>query len=160
MPKNAAPSISGTFLQLRQADNTQTGDYNMSRMYALRLVAALALLLPAAATAQVPADLRAAMRARDSAVARADAATWDRLTAAGFSVVQENGALMSKAERLSEMRQQTPSTAETQQRVDIQHHQDVYVRRFLAGSVWVLDIWVKEAAGWRVVAVQVTTAKQ
>lgn len=143
-----------------KADNKQTGVYTMSRIHALRLVAALAFLLPVAAAAQVPADLQAAMRARDSAVARADAATWDRFTAAGFTVVQETGVLMNKAERLSEMRQQTPSTPETLQRVDIQHYQDVYLRRFLAGSVWVLDIWVKEPAGWRVVAVQVTTAKQ
>ena len=132
----------------------------MSCVHARRLVAVLAFILPAAVVAQVPADLQAAMRARDSAVARADAATWDRLTAAGFTVVQENGVLMSKAERLSEMRQQTPSTRGAQQHVDIQHHQDVYVRRFLAGGVWVLDIWVKEPAGWRVIAVQVTTAKQ
>jgi hypothetical protein len=44
--------------------------------------------------------------------------------------------------------------------VQIKRYGDVYVRRFLNGPVWVLDIWFHEPAGWRVVAVQVTTAKK
>jgi len=100
------------------------------------------------------------MRSRDSAVAKADAPTWDRLTAEGFTVVQEDGVLMTKAERLGQLKGQKPTTAVAPQREDIRHYQDVYVRRSLSGNVWVLDIWAKDATGWRVVAVQVTTAKK
>jgi len=61
-------------------------------------------MCPPAAAAQIPAELREAMRARDRAVALADAVTWDRLTADDFSVVQENGVFMTKAERLAELK--------------------------------------------------------
>jgi len=76
----------------------------MFRRSGLWLVFLSALMCPPAAAAQIPAELREAMRARDRAVALADAVTWDRLTADDFSVVQENGVFMTKAERLAELK--------------------------------------------------------
>ena len=132
----------------------------MSPNSTLWLAAVLGCVAPTLASAQVPADLQAAMHARDSAVTMVDAATWARLTADGFTVVQADGVLMTRAERLTQLKGQQPSPAAARERVDIKHYQDVYVRRFLVNDTWVLDIWAKEPGGWRVVAVQVTTAKK
>lgn len=127
----------------------------------LRLIfVVLALLLPVTAIAQAPADLREAMRARDRAVALADASTWDRLTADDFTVVQEDGVLMTKAERLAQMKMQKPGVETPVQRESVKRYGDAYVRRFLFGDVWVLEMWTKSVGGWRNVAVQVTTAKK
>jgi hypothetical protein len=100
------------------------------------------------------------MRARDEAVAKADAATWDRLTHDDFTVVLEDGTLMTKAERLAQLKTQKATTPAPLQQVRIKHYGDVYVRRFRNGDAWVLDIWVKDGRGWRVAAVQVTNAKK
>lgn len=126
----------------------------------LAVAVALASLLAVPASAQVPSELRATMLSRDLAVAKADADTWGRLTAETFTVVQEDGSIMTKAERIAQMKTQTPSTPTPHQREQIDQYGDVFVRRFLAGDVWVLDIWAKSGSTWRVVAVQVTTAKK
>jgi len=121
---------------------------------------ALACIQAVPASAQVPAELRAAMLSRDSAVAKADAVTWDRLTAETFTVVQGDGSLKTKAERIAELRTQTPRPLSTLQREQVTMYGDVAVRRFLSGDGWVLDVWSKAGGRWRVVAVQVTTAKK
>ena len=132
----------------------------MSRALVLRLAFTLSSLIPSSIAAQVPAELQEAMRARDQAVAKADAATWDRLTAEDFTVVLEDGTLMAKAERLAQLKTQKATTPTPLQQVQIKHYGDVFVRRFRTGDVWVLDIWVKDGRGWRVAAVQVTAAKK
>ena len=53
------------------------------------------------AVAQVPADLQKTMEERDQAVAKADAAVWDRLTSDDFTLVDETGSFMNKAQRLA-----------------------------------------------------------
>ncbi len=70
----------------------------MSRTRML-LTFAVTCLVPSAMAAQVPPELREAMRARDEAVAKADAATWDRFTTDDFTVVLADGTLLTKAER-------------------------------------------------------------
>jgi hypothetical protein len=111
--------------------------------------------------AQVPADLQKTMNERDQAVAKGDAATWDRLTADDFTLVDETGTFMTKAQRLAQLKTQKPAAATPPQRVQIKQYGDAYVRRFLDGQgEWVLDIWVRSPTGWRVAAVQVTTAKK
>lgn len=121
------------------------------------LVAFLSLV-PATLAAQVPAELRDAIRARDESIAKADASTWDRLTAPSFTVVGEDGRMMSKAQRLAELKKQKPGpfVAPTQEQVN--RFGDTVLRRFRAGDIWVLDVWVREQGSWRVAAVQVTTA--
>lgn len=132
----------------------------MSHAPTLRFVALLACLVPTALAAQVPAELREAMHARDQAIAKIDAPTWDRLTADDFTVVQEDGVMMTKAERLAQFKTQKPSAETPKEDEQIKHYGDVFVRRFRSGAVWVLDVWVKDVEGWRVAAVQVTTAKK
>lgn len=110
--------------------------------------------------AQVPADLQKTMDERDQAIAKVDAVTWDRLTADDFTLVDETGTFMTKAQRLAQFKTQKPSPFTAPQRVQVKRYGDSYVRRFLSGDIWVLDIWVRQPSGWRVAAVQVTTAKK
>jgi len=132
----------------------------MSRAHGVRLAFTLACLIPCVLAAQVPADLQEAMRARDQSVAKADAATWDRLTTDDFTVVTQDGVLMTKAERLAQLKTQKAVTPTPPQQGDIKHYGDVFVRRRRTAELWVLDVWVKDAGGWRVAAVQVTAAKK
>jgi hypothetical protein len=121
---------------------------------------ALMCLAASRVIAQVPADLQKTMEERDQAVAKADAAAWDRLTADDFTLVDETGTFMTKAQRLAQIKTQKPTPSTAPQRVQVKRYGDAYARRFLGGDTWVLDIWVHQPAGWRVAAVQVTTAKK
>jgi hypothetical protein len=132
----------------------------MFRPQLLRFAVTLSFLVPRAIAAQVPADLQQAMSERDLAVAKADAATWDRLTTEDFTVVDATGTLLTKAMRLAQIKTDTTTTQVPREDVTIKQYGDVFVRRFRAGAIWVLDIWVKEAKAWRVAVVQVTPAKK
>lgn len=121
---------------------------------------ALVCSIPVVAGAQVPAGLQAAMQARDEAVAKGDAATWDRLTSDDFTVVTRDGVLMNKAERLAQFRTDPPSGGGPQTQVQIKRFGDAFVRRFRIRDIWVTDVWAKDRQGWRVAAVQVTGAKK
>lgn len=132
----------------------------MSTVRLVRLAFMLSCLISCASAAQVPAELLEAMRARDEAIAKADTATWDRLTTADFTDVRTDGTLMTKAERLALLKTQNPTTPVPREQVQIKHYGDVFVRRSRTPDAWVLDIWVKDAGVWRVAAVQLTTAKK
>ena len=110
--------------------------------------------------AQAPADLRKAMQERDRAVDGADAVAWDRLTADEFTLVDETGAFMTKAQRLAQLKSAKPEKAAPHEREQVTGQGDVFVRRFFSNGQWVLDVWVKKPTGWRVSAVQVTPAKK
>jgi hypothetical protein len=130
----------------------------MMRVYSFFISLVLTGLLPSLGAAQVPAELQESMRARGQAVAKADTATWDRLTAQDFTVVLPDGHLMNKAERLAQMKTQKPRRLSPPQQEQVKHYDETYVRRFLGGNGWVLEVWTKEAGEWRVSAVQVTPA--
>lgn len=123
-------------------------------------VAMLVFLVAGGVQAQAPVDLQKAMQDRDNAVSKADVAAWDRLTSDAFTLVDETGAMFTKAERIAQLKTQKPAAATPVERLQIKRVGDVYVRRFLTGGTWVLDLWTKEPTGWRVAAVQVTTAKK
>jgi hypothetical protein len=132
----------------------------MTTARVLRVVAFLGLIA-SPAVAQVPADLQKTMDERDHAVANIDAAAWDRLTADDFTLVDDTGAFMNKAQRLAQFKMQKPTPYAAPQRVQIKKYGDAYVRRFLnGGNLWVMDIWVHQPTGWKVAAVQTTTAKK
>jgi hypothetical protein len=110
--------------------------------------------------AQVSPELREAMRARHEAVWRADAATWDRLTADEFTVVVPDGRLMTKAERLTGLRSENPGPIPVEQQEQIHTYGETVVHRFLDGDEWILEVWVRRNGAWRVVAAQVNLAKK
>lgn len=112
--------------------------------------------------AQAPPDLANAVRERDQAVFKPDAATWDRLTTDEFTVVQENGHLLTKAERLAEIRTHRPLPLPPTGCADKElftMYGNVAIRRCLAGGQWDIEVWVKSTKGWQVAAVQVTNVK-
>ena len=129
--------------------------------YTRLLCAALACLLPmAAASGQAPNALRTAMLARDSAVAQANVATWDRLTAPTFTVVMSDGSMLTKSERIAEMRTQRAGVVPSRS-VEVAHrYGDVYVMRAFVNGERFLEVWVREHGQWKVAAVQVTAVKK
>ena len=131
----------------------------MTRIRLITLLIALAFA-GGRLLAQAPPDLRKAMQERDQAVDKADAAAWDRLTADEFTLVNETGAFMTKAQRLAQLKTEKPSAAAVHEKEQVTGKGDVYVRRFLSGGQWWLDVWVRTPSGWRVTAVQGTVAKK
>ena len=115
------------------------------------------LILPAALPAQVPDDLRGAIRARTAAIAHVDTAAWNRLTADDYTVVQADGRLLNKAQRLAQFKTERPSSIPPFEHETFQSYGDAVVHRFQVGDAWVLEVWVKDAArGWRVTNTQIT----
>jgi hypothetical protein len=84
----------------------------------------------------------------------------DRLTASTFTVVQEDGIMMTKAERLAQFKAQKPTAFAPRTQERIVRYGDTYVARFLSGGTWILEVWVREDGRWKAAAVQVTTAKK
>jgi Domain of unknown function (DUF4440) len=68
----------------------------------------LCLTLFSLCAAEVPRELRGAIRARLTAVSEKDAAAWDRLTTEDFTMVGPEGQLMTKAKRLAALKAEKP----------------------------------------------------
>ena len=124
---------------------------------AFALAASLAVAVPAGA--QVPAELRTAMQARDRAFYSVDSAQWERYTAPTFTTVQQDGSFMTRAERLANLKAQKPRPYAPRSREEITHRGDLVVTRFFSGGFWVLEVWTRETGTWMVLMSQVTTAK-
>jgi hypothetical protein len=123
------------------------------------LVLSLMLLTAAAADAQVPDDLRAAMQARDRSFYAVNAAEWEKYTAPAFTTVQQDGSFLTRAERLANLRTQTPRPYVPRSRETNERRGDVVVARFFSGGLWVLEVWTRDTGSWTVLMSQVTTAK-
>lgn len=115
---------------------------------------------PAGSDTAIPDDLRRAMNERAEAIFQARSDDWDRLTAADFTVVQPDGRLMTKTERLAELRTQTPSSVPAEEHEYIRVYGDVVVRRIRSEDVWVLEVWVRGQRGWQVSITQLTQTGQ
>ena len=117
------------------------------------------LLLLAASTvaADIPAELEKAVRTRDEAVAKKDAATWDRLTTSNFITVRPDGRLMNKAERLAQLMAEEPQARPKPKQEQFIRYGDTVIRQLQAadGTLWI-DVWVKESQVWRVASGQGT----
>jgi hypothetical protein len=119
------------------------------------------LVLPMVLAGQVPADLVQAVWARETAVDKVDVATWQRLTASEFTVVNDAGRLLTRAERIAELKQTKPVASPTpcgQEKFTMFANGTAATRRYRCGATWWLDVWAKSAAGWRALAVQGTPA--
>ncbi|HET7746128.1 MAG TPA: nuclear transport factor 2 family protein [Vicinamibacteria bacterium] len=112
--------------------------------------------IAAKGSAQAPADLLRAMDERARAIFAVDPEAWDRLTADGFTVVQADGRLLSKADRLAELRRQRPVAVPPMREHHIQNHGDLVVHRLRSGDSWVLEVWARGPQGWQVTITQVT----
>lgn len=91
----------------------------------------------------------------------ANVAVWERLTRPDFTVVNEHGHHMSRAERVAELKATKPAPVSTDY---AQEHVTMYgntaVRRYRQTSVWWIEVWVKSGAEWRAAAVQGTPAEK
>jgi hypothetical protein len=123
------------------------------------LVLVALLAMPAWAGAQLPDDLRQAMRARDVAFYAADSAQWEKYTAAAYTTVQQDGSFLTRAERLVTLRAQPPRPYIPRSREQNERRGDVVIARFFSGGLWVLEVWTHEAGTWMVLMTQVTTAR-
>src|SRR5689334_7805631 len=74
------------------------------------LAALVVMATPLTLAAQIPADLAQAIKARDQTIDKVDLATWERLTASDFTLVDEKGRRLTRAERVSEFKKATPAT--------------------------------------------------
>src|SRR5437667_9886983 len=117
--------------------------------------ALLTLVLPPISSAQVPADLRAAARRRNLAVAKAEAATWDKLTTDSFTVVFPSGPL-TKAQRLAMIKAGKPTEAPPLTNERFQPVGNGFIHRYQIDGASLLEVWTKERGSWRVVTVQAT----
>ena len=122
------------------------------------LVLVAVLASPAWAGAQLPDDLRQAMRARDIAFYAADSVQWEKYTAPGYTTVQQDGSFLTRAQRLATLRAQTPRPYIPRSREQNERRGDVVIARFFSGGLWVLEVWTLENGRWMVLTTQVTTA--
>jgi len=99
------------------------------------------------------------MLARDRAFYAVDSEQWEKYTAPTFTTVQQDGSFMTRAERLANLRAQTPKPYVPRSREQNERRGDVVVARFFSGGLWVLEVWTRETGTWMVVTSQVTTAK-
>ena len=129
----------------------------IARILSLVILASFAIAVEA--RAQVPADLRAAMEARDRAFYAVDAAQWGMYTATTFTTVQQDGSFFTRGERLANLRLQTPRPYVPRSREQNIQRGDLVVARFFSGGLWVLEVWTRETGTWMVLLSQVTTAK-
>ena len=129
---------------------------SIARILLLALAASLSATTPA--LAQVPADLRAAMQARDTAFYAVDSAQWEKYTAPSFTTVQQDGSFMTRAERLANLRTQTPRPYVPRSREQNTQRGEIVLARFFSGGFWVLEVWTRETGTWMVLMSQVTTA--
>ena len=130
---------------------------SVARILLLAIAASLALTTPG--LAQVPADLRAAMQARDTAFYAADSAQWEKYTAPTFTTVQQDGSFMTRSERLANLRTQPVRPYVPRSRELNTQRGDIVLARFFSGGLWVLEVWTRETGTWTVLMSQVTTAK-
>ena len=123
------------------------------------LLLATVLSAESVAAEQVPADLRDAMQARDAAFYAVDSAQWEKYNAATFTTVQQDGSFLARAERLVNLRSQTPRPYVPRSREQNERRGDVVVARFFSGGLWVLEVWTRETGTWMVLMSQVTTGR-
>ena len=107
---------------------------------------------------ELPADLRAAMLARDEAFYAVDPAQWVRYTAAQFTTVQQNGTFYTRTDRIENLKMQKQRPCVPREREQFEIEGDVVVTRFLSGGLWVVEVWRRIDGAWASVMSQATTA--
>lgn len=114
----------------------------------------LAVLAVTQAQTRVPPDLRKAMDQRIAAVSQADVATWDRLTADNFVLIQPDGTTRTKADRLVQLRAAQPGPATVVTNEHVLMLGNTAVQRYQTPGTWVLTIWTMNRGMWRVTLAQ------
>ena len=108
----------------------------------------------------IPSELEQAMQTRLEAVWKKDTATWSRLTSDDFTIVVPEGMLLTKRDRVAQMKNENPEPLHTISQQQIITTGETVVRRFIDGSEWVLEVWSKKDGTWKVAATQVNYVKK
>src|SRR5689334_4183836 len=96
-----------------------------------------------------PADLVKAAHERDEAVDKVDTATWDRLTTPDFTLVDDTGRFMSRADRFEEFKASKPVDSPNPcQEEQFKVYGNVATRRCMDKNAWWLESWVKSGDVW------------
>jgi hypothetical protein len=119
------------------------------------------VLVEGQAPPQASPDLVKAIQARSDAIDKVDTATWERFTTSRFTVVNPDGRRLTRAERLTELKQAKPAATPSacgSERITMFAGGTAATRQCLDGGNWWLEVWTKTGQQWQVVAVQGTTA--
>ncbi len=108
----------------------------------------------------IPADLQAAMRARDEAFYAVDPVQWGKYTASDFTTVQQNGQFYLRADRIENLKTQKQRPYVPREREQFQQQGNLVVTRFFSGGLWVVEVWKRIDGAWATVMTQATTAAQ
>ena len=129
-------------------------------MRMIRIVFTLVIAVTASVVMAQAVDpaLTAAMAARDKAIIARDADTVARYTADDFGLINGNGQLMNKQQRVSTLRSPatgpTPSSELRTETVRM-YGASVAVGRLRSNGARQLVVWAKNPQGWQNVAVQI-----
>jgi Domain of unknown function (DUF4440) len=109
--------------------------------------------------------VRKAKEARDAARRAGDAQLWGRYTADDFLVTQTDGAVNTKAERMTQIRGNKIAAAApkvSDEQVRVYGNMTILTWREDAanGATRFTEVWVKEGAEWKVTAAQLTTVSK
>jgi hypothetical protein len=131
----------------------------------IRTALVLCSFAPAVLRGQAPAgappELLKAMDAWTAAIDQADVAAWERLTTRRWTAVNASGKLVTRDERIAELKEMKPAAAPSacaSDRVTVFAGGNAATRRCLTGGNWRLEVWTKSGENWEVVAVQITPA--
>ena len=130
-------------------------------MRILSLASALMLFASGVSAQSVPADLQKAIDARGQAPLTADAEAWGRYTTDDFVLINADGAVLTKKQRMEQIKANKPNPtpakpSEVQTRV---YGDAAIVTNLLEGNqgpTRFTTVWVKQNGQWRVASVQQT----
>jgi ketosteroid isomerase-like protein len=130
-------------------------------MRVLTLATVLVLFASGVSAQSVPADLQKAIEARGQTLRTADADAWGRLTTDDFVVINPDGTVVTKKQRMEQIKASKPNptpgkSSEQQTRV----YGDAAVLTNLQegnqGPTRFTTVWVKQNGQWKVASVQQT----
>ena len=76
-------------------------------------------------------------------------------------MVAATGQMRTKAQRLAEIKQQTPEAAPVpREQETLRVYGGAAIERFRTGGYWVIQVWIKSDRDWQVVATQITPPSQ
>lgn len=125
----------------------------------MKALAVLALAaFPIAAFGQAPAALQAAARARADAIAHSDADAWSRLVSDSFTVTFANGRVVTKAQRIPQIRasQRAPGPSQPFAHERWAPAGTAYIHQYQSSGLAFTEVWAKEHGTWRMATNQLT----
>jgi hypothetical protein len=127
------------------------------------IILASAAVSPMAAQGTAPKALQDAVAARNKAQGSADGAGWGKYTTEDFIVIGADGSVKTKAERIAEINQSTPTTpsGDTPERKWRMYGAGTAIstqQTMVAGKpTMITTVWVMQQGTWKVASAQLTT---